>query len=83
MGGRSGWWTRDTSEAPNGAVESCWSAILEETPDPQGRFWVSADQAQRLLRRVETGDLTPDPVLLQLLSEATSSESGESRPTPK
>ena len=49
------------------------------TPDPQGRFWLSPEQTRAMLRRVTEGSKTPDPLLVQSLSEAISSESGGSQ----
>lgn len=89
MGGPSGWWTRETSPTPTdveplrSAHVPSWSHIVEETPDPQGKFWASVDQARALLRRVTTGDPNPDPALLRSLSEVISSESGAREQTPK
>ena len=74
MGGPTGWWTGDTSAAPSDAVESSWSDIVEATPDPHGKFWVTSDQAARLLPRVASGAHRADPALLQALQEAAREE---------
>lgn len=78
MGGRTGRWTHDTSERPSDAVESSWSDVVEETPDPRGKFWVTAEVAAKLLPRVQSappGRL--DPLLVETLR---STLSGASRP---
>ena len=76
MVSRTEWVTLDTSVRISDAVESSFSDILEATPDPQGKFWVSSEQAATLMERVTQGSKTPDPALLQCLSEAISSGSG-------
>ena len=56
MGGPTGWWTRDISARPSDAVESSWSDIVEETPDPHGKCWVTGVQAEKLLAREQKID---------------------------
>lgn len=73
MGGRTGWWTRDISDRPSDAVESSWSDIVEATPDPQGKFWVSTSTAEKLLARVQSAGLRADPALLAALVQASRS----------
>lgn len=69
MGGPTGWWTGDTSAQPSDAVEFSWSAIVEETPDPHGPFWVTPTVAAKLLARVASAGPKADPALLQALSD--------------
>jgi hypothetical protein len=71
MGGPTGWWTGKTSARPSDASESSWSAILEATPDPQDKCWVSPSQAESLLVRVQSAGDRLDPRLYQALSKAT------------
>ena len=71
MGGRTGWWTRDISDRPSDAVESSWSDIVEETPDPQGKFWVSGSTADKLIERVRSAGPRSDPGLLAALIETS------------
>jgi hypothetical protein len=42
---------------------------VEETPDPHGRFWVTTEQARKLLPRVASAGSKADPALLQALSD--------------
>lgn len=81
MGGPTGWWTGDISARPSDAVESSWSDIVEETPDPRGKFWVTTEQATKLIARVESAGDRSDPALLEALRTVLSS--GESRPEPE
>ena len=50
MGGPTEFWTRATSESPNGAVVCSLSAILETRSVPR-RYWLSARAAAGILRR--------------------------------
>lgn len=82
MGGPTGWWTADTSDQPSDASESSWSDIVEETPDPHGRFWLTTTDAEKLLPRVKSApDGKLDPRLLEALHAMLSS--GESQPEPE
>ena len=73
MGGPTGWWTGDTSDRPADAlpsdeVESSWLDIVEESPDPHGKFWVTPIVAEeKLIPRVESAGLRSDPYLLEAL----------------
>lgn len=80
MGGPTGWWTGDTSDRPSDAVESSWSDIVEESPDPHGKFWVTPEVAAKLIERVQSAGERSDPFLLEALR---STLSGESRPEPE
>jgi hypothetical protein len=51
---------------------------VEETPDPRGKFWVTPEQATKLIARVESAGDRSDPVLLESLRAVLSS--GESQP---
>lgn len=82
MGGRTGRWTRDISERPSDAHESSWSAIVEETPESHGPFWVTPLQAETLIPRIQSGGDRVDPVLLGFL-HLTRSSSGASQPDPE
>lgn len=71
MGGPTGWWTGDVSVQPSDAVESSWSAIVEATPDPRGKFWVTTEQAHKLTERVRSAGERSDPALLRTLMGLT------------
>lgn len=76
MGGRTGRWTHDTSERPSDALESSWSDIVEETPDPLGKFWVTGEAAAKLLPRVESAPAGRlDPLLVETLRSTLSGAS--------
>ena len=47
--------------------------IVEETPDPHGKFWVTPDQAETLIPRIESGGERVDPALLAALRETATS----------
>lgn len=70
------------SEHPSDVAASSWSDIVEETPDPQGKFWLSSRQLVNMLDRVVTGSKDPNALLVQSLWEAISSESGGREQTP-
>ena len=58
-------------------------AIVEETPDPHGRFWVTPEQAERLVPRIKSApEGRLDPYLLSLLESTRSGESQPDRPRP-
>jgi hypothetical protein len=71
MGGPTGWWTGDVSVQPSDAVESSWSAIVEETPDPRGKFWVTTEQAHKLAQRVASAGERRDPALWEAITALT------------
>ena len=71
MGGPTGWWTGDVSVQPSDGVESSWSGIVEETPDPRGKFWVTTEQAHKLKERVASAGSRRDPALWQALTDLT------------
>lgn len=78
MGGPTGWWTHDTSPRPDDAPPSSdpassWSHIVEETPDPHGPFWVTTEQAEKLVPRIESAEKVGkvDPFLLEILRGLT------------
>jgi hypothetical protein len=70
MGGPTGWWTHNISDRPSDASESSWLDILEETPDPLGRCWVTPEIAKRLVPRIASGGKRVDPRLLSSLLAA-------------
>ena len=82
MGGPTERWTGDVSERPSDAVESSWLPIVEETPDPLGPFWVTEEQAKKLLVRVASAGSKADPALLQALSDLLGLSSGASPADP-
>lgn len=57
----------DASARPSDGFDSSFSAIVEETPDPHGKFWVTAEQAQKLLPRVISGGTRLDSELYEIL----------------
>ena len=57
MGGRTGWWTHDISARPSDGSASSWSDILEATPDPLGKFWVTPEIATKLVPRIQSAGL--------------------------
>lgn len=81
MGGPTEWLTAETSDRPSDASESSLSGIVEETPDPHGKFWLTAQQAQGLLRYVANRPEASDPSFVQALTRA--SESSDAEPTPE
>ena len=70
MGGRTGWWMRDTSAAPSDGSASSWSDILEATPDPLGKFWVTPKIASKLIPRVLSAGLRKQGQIPTLLLES-------------
>ena len=80
MGGPTEWWTGDTTAVPSDAVESSWSDIVEATPDPRGKFWVTTTEAAKLIARVESAGDRSDQHLLAALR---STLSGASQPEPE
>lgn len=71
MGGPTGWWTGEAWVQPSDAVESSWSAIVEETPDPHGKFWVTTPQAHKLKERVASAGARRDPALWEAITALT------------
>jgi hypothetical protein len=42
---------------------------VEETPDPHGKFWVTKEQAVKLLERIKSAGPRMDPGLYRALSK--------------
>lgn len=81
MGGPTGWSTAQTSDRPSDASESSLSAIVEATPDPHGKFWLTAQQARGLMAYVRNRLTANDPDFVRALEKA--SASGGAEPTPE
>lgn len=81
MGGPTGWSTAETSDRPSDASESSLSGIVEATPDPHGKFWLTDRQAQGLLKYVANRPEASDPNFVQALTRASASTDAE--PTPE
>jgi len=81
MGGPTGWSTAAVSEVPSDASESSLSGIVEETPDPHGKFWLTPQQATGLLAYVSNRPDANSPSFVQALTQV--SKSSDAEPTPE